>query len=174
MLAVLLCCVLAPQALSAQTVSIPEPRPRPDEAVVKLESQAGLRKLLLSRWRLISTPTPATEDAPAIDEAAQLKAGRQVYLDNYCGTCHTLAAAGTGGIFGPSHDQMASVAVERIADESYSGSAMTSEAYILESILKPQVYLAPGSTMSHQQMPPYTHLEKEALNALVYFLLQQK
>jgi nitric oxide reductase subunit C len=113
------------------------------------------------------------EIAEPIDEEL-VAVGRDVYRRNYCGTCHTLAAAETTGVFGPAHDHVASLALERLADPQYQGNATTAEAYIRESILEPQVYIAPGSMIAHQQMPPFTHLPAEDIDAMVYFLAQQK
>lgn len=113
------------------------------------------------------------EIAEPIDEEL-VALGRDVYRRNYCGTCHTLAAAETTGVFGPAHDHVASLALERMADPQYQGNATTVDAYIRESILEPQVYIAPGSMIAHQQMPPFTHLPAEDIDAMVYFLAQQQ
>ena len=121
----------------------------------------------------ISSMTDETvEPLKSDDDLAAL--GRQIYLDNYCAVCHTLKAIDANGVFGPSHDQMATVALERIDDDRYRGMATTAEAYIRESILKPEVYTAPGSMIAHQQMPPYLHLPEEEIDALVFLLMQQK
>lgn len=74
-----------------------------------------------------STPTLTPTPAPAtpVTEGTRVAAGRQVYLQNYCGICHTLAAAGTHGAFGPPHDGIAATARQRLADPDYSGKAVT-------------------------------------------------
>ncbi len=118
--------------------------------------------------RLSPTPQPT----PTVD-AARLAAGKAVYLANYCGVCHTLAAAGTAGIFGPSHERMGRTAVQRIAAPSYTGAAATAADYIRESIVAPAAYFAPGANARHP-MPPYAHLPRADVDALVYFLLQQQ
>ncbi len=164
----LLCLFLTPFALHAQTTITPKPTPPAPGVNSAPEHGAYLRWILPPGWRLLPTPTSTPVD-PALVEA-----GRVLYIDNYCGTCHALAAAETNGIFGPDHDHIATVALERIADERYRGDAATAEMYILESIVKPEIYLAPGSVIARQQMPPYSHLDEKDLDALVYFLLQQK
>lgn len=137
-----------------------------------------------------STPTPAltvvqplTHTVTAIVtqavtpnglDADRIAAGKQVYLDRYCGSCHRLAAAGTTGIFGPAHDHIGTVAAQRIANPRYRGTAKTAAEYIRESIVTPAAFLAPTAGFAHQQMPPFTDLAPEELDALVYFLLQQK
>jgi mono/diheme cytochrome c family protein len=55
--------------------------------------------------------------------------GAQVFANNGCGTCHTLAAAGSGGVTGPN------------LDEILPGQ---SEAMIHESIVNPNAEIAKG------------------------------
>ena len=120
-----------------------------------------------------ATPTPV----PVTPVAAQDKraaAGRDVYLKNYCGICHTLLAAGTQGTFGPPHDGVATAARQRLADPSYTGKAVTVVQYLRESLVEPAAYAAPGYSYTSHPMPAYTYLPKHELDALVYFLLQQK
>lgn len=120
-----------------------------------------------------ATALTATVTAPvALD--ARAAAGREVYLKNYCGICHTLAAAGTNGTFGPSHNGIATAAKQRIADPSYGGKAVTVVQYLRESIVEPTLFAAPGYAYTSHPMPSYAHLPKRDLDALIYFLLQQK
>ena len=118
------------------------------------------------------TPTPMPA-SPAVQDA-RVAAGKQVYLQNYCGICHTLATAGTHGVFGPSHDGVATTARQRIADPAYTGKAVTVVQYLRESIVEPAAFAAPGYTYTSHPMPSYAHLAKRDLDALIYFLLQQK
>lgn len=97
-----------------------------------------------------------------------------MYLQNYCGICHVLAAAGTRGTFGPSHDGLATTAKQRIADPAYRGKAVTVVQYLRESIVDPAAYAVPGYAHTSHPMPSYAHLPKRDLDALIYFLLQQK
>jgi mono/diheme cytochrome c family protein len=138
--------------------------------------------LLVSFWLALAlnsaqpvraaTPTPAPTP-PAVQDA-RAAAGKQVYLQNYCGVCHTLASAGTRGTFGPPHDGIATTARQRIAAPAYTGKAVTVVQYLRESIVEPAVFAAPGYTYTSHPMPPYAHLPKRDLDALIYFLLQQK
>ena len=116
--------------------------------------------------------TPTVTTPIALD--ARAAAGREVYWHNYCGICHTLAAAGTNGTFGPPHNGIAATAKQRIADPSYTGKAVTVVQYLRESIVEPSVYAAPGFAYTSHPMPSYAHLPKQDLDALIYFLLQQK
>lgn len=119
------------------------------------------------------TPTPQPEATPSVD-AKLLAAGKAIYLASYCGVCHTLAAAQTTGIFGPSHDHIGHTARQRIADPTYQGAATTASDYLRESIVAPSTYFAPGAMNGRHPMPSYAHLSDADLDALVYFLLQQQ
>jgi len=132
----------------------------------------------------LTTSQPVTETAsalapvtpsgsPGAGDPALIEAGLAVYRQQYCGVCHTLSAAGTRGAFGPPHDGMGATAAARIADPSYTGSATTAAAYIMESLINPYIYLVPGYTATPHRMPPYSHLDPASLDALVAMLLAQ-
>lgn len=119
-------------------------------------------------------PTPAADAPPAnhaIDETL-LAWGKKVYLAQSCGVCHTLATIGTQGTFGPPHDNLAEIAVERIHEERYQGAATTPEEYIRESIIDSQAFLVDGYQITRFPMPVFTNLSAHELDALVYLLMQ--
>lgn len=118
------------------------------------------------------SPTLAQQETPSAP-AEQIAAGVAVYKAQYCGACHTLSVTGSRGTFGPSHDDMAATAAQRLADPDYAGSADTPEAYLRESILEPTVYLVPGFAMTPHAMPSFAHLTPEDVDALVALLLAQ-
>ncbi len=120
----------------------------------------------------VRSPTPTAKPAP-VDQRL-LALGKSIYLKNYCGTCHSLTAAGTRGSFGPSHDHIATVAARRLAAPGYKGEAHTAAEYIRESIVNPTAYADPSVVNVRHVMPPYAHLSQADVDALVYFLLQQK
>jgi mono/diheme cytochrome c family protein len=97
-----------------------------------------------------------------------------VYKEQYCGICHQLSSAGTGGLFGPTHDGMGLIAEQRVHDATYSGSATTAEEYIRESIVSPQVYVVPGYEGTSHRMPAYRYLSDREIMAMVQMLLQQR
>jgi nitric oxide reductase subunit C len=103
----------------------------------------------------------------------QLALGIEVYLQSYCGACHALAAAGTAGAFGPSHDDARALAEQRLRDPNYRGAATTPEDYIRESIVDPGVYIVPGYAATPHRMPAYGNLSDEALDALVALLMHR-
>lgn len=118
------------------------------------------------------TAVAAVPTADATRSAELYDLGLEVYREQFCGTCHTLEAAGTAGIFGPAHDEMGAVARERIFDPNYTGSATTAAEYIVESILKPKAHIVSGFATTSHHMPPYEHLEEEEILALVELLLK--
>ena len=105
---------------------------------------------------------------------ADIQAGVDVYLANYCGLCHTLTVAGTKGIFGPEHDHIGTVAAARVADPAYTGRAGTPAEYIYESLVDPRAYLFAEYKLTRHPMPAFSHLSEADLRALVVMLLAQK
>ena len=105
---------------------------------------------------------------------ALVAAGLAVFRAQYCGTCHALDAAGSAGLFGPTHNGMCSIAVERIGNASYAGSASTAYEYVLESIVNPLAYVVPGYEHTRYRMPAYVQLSEGELDALVILLMQER
>jgi len=116
-------------------------------------------------------PTISTGPAEAID-SEQLELGKEVYRHQACGVCHVLASVGTLGAFGPPHDDLATIAAERIHEERYSGNATTAEEYIRESIVNPQAFMVDGYQITRFPMPVFTNLSEQQVDALVYLLVQ--
>ncbi len=125
-----------------------------------------------------ATLSPVAEDADAANsdaapvDAALLALGKEVYARQACGVCHVLTSVGSAGIFGPPHDDMAEIAAQRIGEERYQGSATTPAAYIHESIVDPQRFLADGYQITRFPMPIFTNLTEQEVDALVYLLMQ--
>ncbi|MCB0172440.1 MAG: c-type cytochrome [Anaerolineae bacterium] len=118
-----------------------------------------------------SMPEPTTAPLANSDTVA---AGLTVYKAQYCGICHKLDVAGTGGIFGPEQNHIGTTAEARIKNPNYRGHAGTAAEYLRESILEPGAYFVEGYEQSAHHMPPYTHLSDAQVEALVQMLLQQK
>ena len=97
-------------------------------------------------------PPDPTSLCNTTDDDARVAAGLAVFREQYCGTCHTLDAASSAGMFGPTHNGMCSIAVERIRNASYAGSASTAEEYVLESIVNPLAYVVPGYENTRYRM----------------------
>lgn len=128
--------------------------------------------LTLTGCGLLNWFTPVEE--PVAVDPERLEAGRQIYLDNYCGVCHQLTVANTRGTFGPPHDEAGTNAAQRIQSPDYTGSAQTPAEYIRESLLDPHVFYTPGYEITSHHMPAYTHLSDEDIEALVYLLVNQR
>jgi mono/diheme cytochrome c family protein len=84
-------------------------------------------------------------------------AGAQVFANNGCGGCHTLAAANSGGTTGPN------------LDESLPGQ---SEAMIEESIVDPEAKITPGYPAGVMPQEFGEKLSEEEVKALVKYLTE--
>lgn len=100
--------------------------------------------------------------------------GIEVYRQQYCGLCHRLDRAETGGTFGPSHNGFAAIAAQRIQADDYTGHATTAAEYVRESIVDPNVYIVPGYEATRFPMPAYVDLAPEDLEALIHLLLSEE
>jgi mono/diheme cytochrome c family protein len=106
------------------------------------------------------TPTPTTGGGGGGGGGDELAAGKKAFLDNGCGACHTLAAAGANGKIGPDLDKL----------KAYAKAAnMPLDEFIRESIVKPNAYVEKGFPQG--VMPTtFASLPKATLDALVKFL----
>ena len=113
-----------------------------------------------------------SQERPAGGETdAELTArGVTVYLEQGCGACHALKAAGTEGSCAPNHDELPALAATRIADAAYAGEAEDAAGYIRESIVAPAAYMVPDYGFSYHRMPAYDFLSDGDLDALVALL----
>lgn len=110
--------------------------------------------------------------SPQKGPEAQVQRGLEVYAANYCGTCHTLAAADAHGQFGPSHDHLRAAIEAHLRDPGYRGRAESVADFLRESLLEPEVYRDPAYAGSRYLMPAYTDLSDADLDALVALLDQ--
>jgi len=53
----------------------------------------------------VPTTTTPTADLPALELKGDAAAGKELFVSNGCGSCHTLAAAGSSGAVGPNLDE---------------------------------------------------------------------
>jgi mono/diheme cytochrome c family protein len=132
-----------------------------------------LLALLVAACGTIASPIAKAPSETGVD-VALIERGVQVYLENYCGICHTLTVANTRGTFGPNHDNAGALAAEYIVLDTYRGKASTVDEYIRESILNPAVFYTPGYEATNHHMPAFTHLPDEDIEALVYLLAHQR
>jgi mono/diheme cytochrome c family protein len=109
-------------------------------------------------------------DKPGEDEGALAQAGlegatsgEQIFVAAGCGSCHTLAKAGTNGTIGPSLDDLASAAGEREPGTS-------PEEYVRQSLLDPDAVTVEG--FQSGVMPSVEgRLDDKQVQALVDYLL---
>ncbi|MBT8400258.1 MAG: cytochrome c [Rhodothermia bacterium] len=135
--------------------------------VVALVSAAFLPRA--AKTQGTNSPPEAVADSAAGETVIS---GFQTYRAQYCGLCHAYDRAETGGIFGPPHNGMATIASDRIRDSTYTGSAKTAAEYIRESIIDPEIYIVPGFETTVHRMPAYKHLDAEEIDAMVQFLME--
>jgi len=88
---------------------------------MKTTTKLGLGTLALA---MIAVPAAgslavAPEEAPAALTAEQVTKGRQLFTDNGCSACHTLADASAAGSVGPAFDGNANL------DKSHAVSVIT-------------------------------------------------
>ena len=89
------------------------------------------------------------------------QAGKTVFVNNGCNSCHTLKAAGSTAKVGPDLDKLP-------AEAKGAGKAL--DAFVRESIVNPNAYVAPG--FPKNVMPAtFSQLPKTQLDALVQYLV---
>ena len=109
-------------------------------------------------------------DKPGEDQGALAQAGlegatsgEQIFVAAGCGSCHTLAKAGTNGTIGPSLEDLASAAGDREPGTS-------AEEYVRQSILDPEAFTVQGFPAG--VMPSFKgRLDDKQVQALVDYLL---
>jgi hypothetical protein len=110
-------------SLSACT-SAPEPTPTP---------------------RPTNTPFPSVgTDISIVLPEGNVDGGKA--LNGWCVLCHNNLASNRGPDFASNEENLSITdrAADRLSDPSYSGNATNVEEYLIESIVDPMIYLAPG------------------------------
>jgi cytochrome c oxidase subunit 2 len=100
--------------------------------------------------------------------------GREVFLLQGCNSCHALKDANANGSVGPNLNDIGAKAESTIKDPGYTGQAETAEDFIKESIVAPNVYIAPGFPANVMPQDFGKQLSPDDLNALVQYLNAQK
>jgi cytochrome c oxidase subunit II len=93
-------------------------------------------------------------------------AGKQVFTSSGCGSCHTLADAGSNGNTGPKLDDLASAAARFGKRRS-----QTPAQYVKESILDPRAFTVPGYPKGVMPTTFKGQLSNGQVDALVKYLL---
>jgi cytochrome c oxidase subunit 2 len=92
-----------------------------------------------------------------------VSAGKAVFANNGCGSCHTLQAAGTKATVGPDLDRLP-------AEAQRAGKPL--EKFIEESIVDPNAYVEMGYPRGVMPTTFGKALSKTQLDALVQYLVQ--
>ena len=111
-----------------------------------------------------TAPTTTTAAAAPTTTAAASPAaeGKSVFAANGCGSCHTFAPAGSTGKIGPD------LATRPETDAKKAHMAL--DAFVRESIVKPNAFIAPGYQKGVMPTTFGTSLTKAQLDALVSFI----
>ena len=89
------------------------------------------------------------------------QAGKSVFVNNGCNSCHTLKAAGATAKVGPDLDKL---------PQEARGAGKPLEAFVRKSIVNPSAYVASG--FPNNVMPKtFSQLPKSQLDALVQYLV---
>ncbi len=105
-----------------------------------------------------------TTAGTATDEAGNPAAGKRIYTEQGCGTCHAFKAAGSTGAVGPDLD----VVLDRDAERS--GKPL--DEFVRESIVEPDAFIAPGFKRRVMPQTFGAELSEQELADLVAFLTQ--
>lgn len=89
-----------------------------------------------------------------------------------CTTCHSLESGKV--IVSPSHATVASMAAEMIRDPNHTGTAKTTEEYLRESIVAPDVFVEEGFTPGVMYQNYGEDLSEEEIADLVAYLMTLK
>jgi mono/diheme cytochrome c family protein len=138
-------------------VSMVVPRWKPDFPGRNLRLFALVAVLLVFGMLGAVEVFGAEEEHGAAPGEAGGAAGRQIFADNKCETCHTLGAAEANGNVGPN------------LDEALKGK---DAAFVEESIVNPDAFVEKGFS---DNLMPETYgesLSREELDALVAFLVE--
>ena len=120
-----------------------------------------------------STSTPATTSAPTTTSGGTTKssggggsaaAGLAVFNANGCGSCHTFKPANSTGTIGPDLDKAP-------ASDAKADNNMELAAFIKESIVNPDAYIAKGYTKGIMPTTFGKSLSSKQLNDLVAFIV---
>ena len=123
----------------------------------------GLGHAVMRTSAVVSTPADfAAWVTQAKNEAngPPGQAGKTVFVNNGCASCHTLQAAAASGKVGPDLDKLPAYATQ-------AGKPL--EDFIKQSIVDPNAYVQPG--FPKNVMPSFQTLPADQLNALVQFLV---
>jgi cytochrome c oxidase subunit 2 len=89
--------------------------------------------------------------------------GKQLFTQNGCGGCHTLAKAGASGTVGPNLDNV-------LADAAKYAKGRSPADYVRQSIVSPNAFVVPGFPRGTMPQNFAQQLTPQQIDALVVFL----
>lgn len=116
-----------------------------------------------------STPTPTTtgaQTAPTTTSSSggNVAAGKTLFSSSGCTSCHTFTPAGSNGTIGPNLDTAP-------ATDAKADGNMPLAAFIKQSIVDPNAYIAKGFTKGLMPTTFGTQLKSSQIDDLVAFIL---
>ncbi|HKC77051.1 MAG TPA: cytochrome c [Gaiellaceae bacterium] len=111
----------------------------------------------------ISTSTPTTTSGGG-GGGGNVAAGKTVFASNGCANCHTFQPAGSNGTIGPNLDTAPT-------QDAKADGNMALAAFIHQSIVDPNAYIAKGFTKGLMPTNFGSQLSKTQLNDLVAFIV---
>lgn len=124
----------------------------------------------------------AAQDAPVSEEPSldpglyEWELARTAFQKGGCAACHVIPGVpGAVGTIGPDLSEAGALAETNVTSEDYTGSAVTAEEYLEESILDPVIFITPDCPSGPCQaglMPPTfgDTFSPEELQAVVNYL----
>jgi cytochrome c oxidase subunit 2 len=128
----------------------------------------GLGHALMRSQAIVMTPSAFESwlaeqtKAAGATSSGGAAAGKAVFSDNGCASCHTLSAAGATGKVGPDLDKLSGYARQ-------AGQPL--ESFVRQSIVDPNAYVQPGFPQNVMPQTFGSSLSKSQLDALVQFLV---
>jgi cytochrome c oxidase subunit 2 len=110
-----------------------------------------------------TTTTPASTPPPSSGSATSPAAGKAVFTGSAgCGSCHTLAAAGTSGTVGPN------LGTKPVPDSKKAGQPL--KQFLSTSITNPNAFISPGFQPNIMPQTFSQQLSSTQVQALVNFI----
>jgi mono/diheme cytochrome c family protein len=111
-----------------------------------------------------STPTTTAAQTTTSSSGADVAAGKTLFSSSGCVSCHTFGPAGSNGTIGPDLDTAP-------AQDAKTDGNMALAAFIKESIVNPDAYIAKGFTKGLMPTTFGTQLKPTQIDDLVAFIL---
>src|SRR4051794_22814273 len=124
---------------------------------------AAFDSWLKKQGKTAAPTTSSTSSTSTTTTTSPTAAGLSVFNANGCASCHTLSAANATGKIGPDLDNLVSYAKK---------ANQPLEAFVHESIVDPNAYIAPGYQKNIMPGNFGQSLTKSQLDAVVGFLVQ--